>query len=70
MQPLLGLSTSYSFLAINFSYFEQLLELSFNSEISEQLLVLQIGLKPLMKLFQSHAIVMAKKFVIVTSYTK
>ena len=28
----------------NFSYFEQLLELSSNSKISEQLLVLQIGL--------------------------
>ena len=34
----------------------RLLELSSNSETSEQLLVLQIGLKPLMKLFQSHAV--------------
>ena len=40
----------------NFSYFEKLLELSSNSETSEQLLVLQIDLKPLMKLFQSHAV--------------
>ena len=44
-----------NFLAISRT-FEKLLELSSNSETSEQLLVLQIGPKPLMKLFLSHAV--------------
>ena len=43
------------------SYSGKLLELSSNSETSEQLLVLQIGLKPLMKLFQSHAVYNGKE---------